>query len=99
MKVKPNQNPAIPVQESEVANIKDGTSNTMQRSNAQNPFANDSFEKGDIKPGESAGMKYTMFSEGIKESALRGEAIGIKWEGPDFDAVKGRVQFDKKISE
>ena len=48
MKVKPNQNSGIlaPAQESE-ANIKDGTSNTVQfaeSSKSEKPFAKDSFE-------------------------------------------------------
>ncbi len=47
MKVKLNQNPAVPVQGSEIADIKDGTSNTLQigeRTKSERPFVKDSFE-------------------------------------------------------
>jgi hypothetical protein len=47
MKVKPNQNPAVPVQASEIADITDGTSNTLQtgeRMKSERPFAKDNFE-------------------------------------------------------
>ncbi|MCI0606440.1 hypothetical protein L0156_25940 [bacterium] len=47
MKVTPNQNPTIPVQGSEIADVIDGTSNTKQvgeRTKSEKPFAEDSFE-------------------------------------------------------
>ena len=47
MKVKPNQNPVVPVQGSKIADVTDPTSNTMQageRRKPETPFAKDSFE-------------------------------------------------------